>query len=346
MKLLHLKIMLKKKYKTGIFIAVFLLFTGAAPLFSQPVPGIDENIPFLCTFGKSGDISWGDDDLSQTWFFTVPADYKGKFYIRIFDPDTGGEHDEGKGEWDTKMTYSVFGGRGVDPENPANEHSRGTQPTGTYKSGTLLASRTFGADKQWDNKYFSLGPFNPADGDYNPRWGYIFKVICDGVSGDDGNLYRYYMSKESDSDVQIEGANAFTYEYTFRMWNNMQSVSHIYPFIDTGIVYVKQRNFDWDDDGRILVVSRVRRGVEVPISNEKEWSDKIIPVEPGEIRSSLDFQFHKKKTALVRNNNVVIQLENQRGDNLKFFAAPIGGVPVYNPVIKTNKVPPPGGTKK
>jgi hypothetical protein len=301
----------------------------------QPVPGQDENIEFLCTFGKEGETSWGDDDLSQTWFFAIPKDYKGKFYVRVFDPDTGGEYDEGKGEWNTRMQYSLYGGKGVDPE--VNEESRGLQPSGNYKSGTLLASKTFGSERQYDGNYYTFGPFNPSEGDLSEKWGYIFKFICDGVSGDDGNLYRYYLSREPNSNQPIEGANAFTYEYTFRMWNNTRSIAHIYPYIDEGVVYVKQKNFDWDDDGVILVVSRVRKGIKVDISNEDDWKDSRIPIEPEEVGSSLDFQFHKKQDYLVRNNNVVVSLENQRGDNLKFFSAPIGGVPVYEPKIKVVK---------
>jgi hypothetical protein len=42
----------------------------------------------------------------------------------------------------------------------------------------------------------------------------------------------------------------------------------------------------------------------------------------------------------VKNNNVVLSLENQRGDNLKFFSAPIGGVPVYIPKVAINKKKP------
>jgi len=104
------------------------------------------------------------------------------------------------------------------------------------------------------------------------------------------------------------------------------------------VVYVKQKNFDWDDDGTILVVSRVRKGITVPISSENDWAESRIRVEPAEINSSLDFQFHKKQEFLVRNNNVVISLENQRGDNLKFFSAPIGGVPVYDPKIGVRQI--------
>jgi len=315
----------------GSLPVILMSLFGLQDIYSQPVPGQDENIPFLVTFGKDGETSWGDDDFSQTWFFAIPKDYKGRFYIRVFDPDTGGENDEQKGEWNTRTLFSVYGGKGVDPE--INEDSRGIQPTGTYKSGTLLASRIFGNDRQYDNKYYTFGPFNPSEGDFSEKWGYLFKVIADGISGDDGNLYRYFLSREPNSDVPIEGANAFTYEYTFRMWNNTKSVSHIYPFVDEGVIYVKQKNFDWDDDGTILVVSRVRKGITVPISNEDNWVESRIGVEPEEVNSSLDFQFHKKQESLVRNNNVVVSLENQRGDNLKFFSAPIGGVPVYQAKI-------------
>ena len=201
-----------------------------------------------------------------------------------------------------------------------------------------MATRTFGSEDRFDNKYYTFGPFNPSEGDFSERWGYIFKFICDGVSGDDGNLYRYFLSREPNNDVPIEGANAFTYEYTFRMWNNVKSVAHIYPYIDQDVTYVKQKNFDWDDDGSILIVSRVRKGVTVDISQEDDWRESRIPIEPEEIGSSLDFQFHKKQEFLVRNNNVVVSLENQRGDNLKFFSAPIGGVPVYQSKILVRKI--------
>lgn len=322
-----------------ICLTVLAVALGSWPeMKGQPVPGTDERIPFLVTFGKNGDISWGDDDFSQTWFFAIPKDYKGKFYIRVFDPDTGGENDEGKGPWDTKMQYSLYGGKGVDPELEANQDSRGITPTGNYKSGNLITQKVFGNDRQWDNKYYTFGPFNPTEGDYNERWGYIFKFICDGISGDDGNLYRYFLSREPNSDVPIEGANAFTYEYTFRMWNDVSSVSHIYPYIEPGVAYVVVHNFDWDYDGEILVVSKARQGIKVPISTQANWVDYKIPIDPEEINSSLDFQFHKFKPELIRNNNVVLRLENQRGDNLKFFSSPIGGVPVYKPKVKVTNL--------
>jgi len=236
------------------------------------------------------------------------------------------------------ITMVIYGGKGVDPE--INEESRGLDNGLNYKGGNLLASRVFGSEAQYDNKYYTFGPFNPSEGDYNEKWGYIFKIVCEGISGDDGNLYRFFLSRDPNSNLAIEGANAFTYEYTFRMWNDFKSVAHIYPYIDTGIVFIKQSNFDWDIDGKILVVSKYKQGIEVPISVENNWASSKIPIEPPEVGSSLDFQFHKRQGDLVKNNNVVVTLENQRGDAIKFYSSPIGGVPVYQPKTNITKISP------
>ncbi len=329
--------MLKRSVYT---IILLFLFTGAGFISSvsgQAVPGGDENIPFLVTFGKAGQTSWGDDDFYSVWFFSIPKEYTQQFFIRVFDPDTGGENDEIQGEFNTRCLFSIYGGRGVDPDR--NEESKGWLDGLNYKGGNLLASRVFGSEPAYDNKYYTFGPFSPTSGDYSSKWNsYLFKVVCEGVSGDDGNLYRYFLSRERDNNLPIEGGNAFTYEYTFRMWNDFKSVAHIYPYVDTGVVFIRQRNFDWDNDGHILVVSRYKQGIDIPISNENDWQESRIGIEQQEINSSLDFQFHKRQGELVKNNNVVVTLESQRGDALPFFSSPIGGVPVYQPKVKITPI--------
>mgnify|MGYP001764525488 FL=1 len=321
---------------TRLMLSMFIVILAASPgmVNAQEVPGPDENIPFLMTFGKDGGItSWGDDDFSQTFFFALPKDYRDPFYIRVFDPETGGKTDELNNFWNTRMMYSIYGGKGCYTHPEAN----GIAPKGNYKSGTLLATRTFGMDNKLDERWFTFGPFNPADGEYYPKFqSNIFKIICDGISGDDGNMYRYAISRRSDANVPVDGANAFTYEYTFRMWNNNDTsfVSHIYPFIDSGCVWVQTRNFDWDSDGDFVVVSVVRKGHVLPLSGDDVWTESKMQIQEGEIGKSLDFRFYKKRGDLVRNNNVVVSVQNQYGENLPFFSAPIGGVPVYKPRIK------------
>jgi len=320
-----------------IFSAVFLGMVSVIEVSGQAVPGKEENIPFLVTFGKQGETWWGDDDFYQVFFFSIPREFTGQFYIRVFDPDIGGEHDEIQGVFNTRTYFGVYGGKGVNPD--INEDSKGLYNGMNYKAGSLLASRIFGNEAKYDNRYFTLGPFNPSAGDYSSKWNsYIFKVVVEGVSGDDGNLYRFFMSRDPENNLPVEGGNAFTYEYTFRMWNDFRSVAHIYPYVDTGVIWIRQRNFDWDTDGTILVVSRYKQGIEAAISGEDVWIEGRIPIEGPEIGSSLDFQFHKAQGTLVKNNNVVVTLESQRGDALPFFSSPIGGVPVYIPNVVVKRI--------
>jgi hypothetical protein len=321
-------------------VCLILFFLGLLmpDLKGQPVPARDENIPYLMTFGGGGqrETSWGDDDFSQTFFFVIPEEFNEPVYIRVFDPDIGGKIDEINGFWDTEMEYSIYGGKGAYSDPDARE----TQPSGNYRSGTLLATKTFGEDNYYDNNWYTFGPFNPSEGEYTQKYqGHIFKIITEGKGGDDGNLYRFFLSTSFDENIDVEGANAFTYEYSFRMWNTADNISHIYPFIDDDCISVKQENFDWDSDGWIRIVSVVRKGQTVNVSGEDEWAEEEFNIMDEEIGKSLDFQFIKQRSPfVVKNNNVVISVRNQYGELLKFFTIPIGGVPKYKYDIKVRKI--------
>lgn len=309
-----------------VHVLIILVLAVMAKLNAQPVPNVDENIPFLVTFGKYAETSWGDDNFSQTFFFLIPKNFNQPIYIRVFDPDTGGEHDEINGVWDTRSTYSVYGGKGC----WSDEDARGTDPAGNYKSGLLLATRTFGEDPRYDNNWYTFGPFNPTEGEFTDRWdGYVYKIICEGISGDDGNLYRYFLSTEPDVNKPIEGANAFAYKYTFRLHNDPEEVSHIYPYVDDRTITVKLWNFDWDSDGFIKLVSVARKGQLAKVSGEDNWAESEFKIYEEEKNTSLDIQFIKRKNPAVINNNVVIYVKNQYGETLEFFTSPIGGVPKY-----------------
>ena len=305
---------------------IALFFIMAANAAAQPVPAQDENIPFLMTFGNQAETSWGDDDFSQTFFFKIPAGYDDPFYIRVFDPDIGGKNDEINGEFNTKMTYEVYGGEGCLSDPDAQE----TDPVGNYKSGNLLIYKEFEQDPAVDDKWYPFGPFNPTEGEWSDQEnGYVFKIIVEGVSGDDGNLYRFFLSTDADDNRPVEGANAFAYEYSFRMWNNPNEVSHIYPYVDEHTIKVVQRNFDWDNDGYFRIVSVARAGQISPVSGEDDWVQDEFQILEGEPNTSLDLQFIKRKDPVVRNNNVLINLRNQYDEVLKFYVIPIGGVPKY-----------------
>ncbi|UKN01147.1 hypothetical protein K6119_15565 [Paracrocinitomix mangrovi] len=300
------------------FIGVIITFNG----FSQAVPATEENIPYLVTFGNKGDKSWGDDDFSQTFFFVIPKTHKDPVYIRVYDPGVGGTIDEKKGEWNTKTKFSVYGGKGCVTEKDA----RASNPIGNYKSGNLLATKTFGDG--YDQKWYTFGPFNPTSGELTSKYGgYVFKVIAEGISGDDGNLYKYFLSTSKTSNVEIEGGNAFTFEYTFRMHDDPKEVSHVYPYIDSEVISVKQGNFDWDNDGEMKIITNTRFAIHLDKSGDGNWKNSEHEIKESEKESSFDVQFHKHKGKPAKNNNVSFYITNQYNETLPFYTIPIGGVP-------------------
>ncbi len=300
-------------------------------LRSQQVPAAEENIPFLVTFGNQSNVSWGDDDFSQTFFFLVPENCKSSIYIRVFDPDISGQHDEMKTAFNTTTRFSVYGGAG----SFSNPDAKGIDPVGNYKSGTLLSTKVF-KDEKYDNDWYTFGPFFPNQGELDKNFGgYIFKVIADGIGGDDGNLYKYFMSTFTDKNSAVEGGNAFTYEYTFRLHDSPKQVSHIYPYVDSKVTSVKQNNFDGDMDGSIRIVSKDKPGINVTLSGENEWANSEHKITPAEHNSSLDIQFVKSPKGIQR-NNIVMSIRNQYGELLPFYSVPIGGIPKFKarPVVK------------
>ncbi|NNE55996.1 MAG: hypothetical protein HKN32_08255 [Flavobacteriales bacterium] len=306
------------------FVLFITLFVSSLLTYAQPVPAEVENIPYLVTFGKDAARSWGDDDYCQIFFFSIPDDFNQPVYLRIFDPECGGEIDEMNEGFDTMTRFTVYGGDGC----ISNEDARETDPVGNYDSGNMLATKTFGSKLTYDNDWYTFGPFNPSEGEHTNKYGgNVFKLICEGIRGNDGNLYRYYMSTEPDRNVPVEGGNAFTFEYTFRLHSDPFQTSHIYPYIDEHVVSVMQSNFDWDSDGFIKIFSVTTLGESLSTSGDDEWKQGQYKVKPDELESSLDIQFTKDDKNLVNNNNVVFYVRNQYGELLPFYTAPIGGVP-------------------
>lgn len=293
---------------------------------AQPVPGADENIPYLVTFGSDGEKAWGDNDFCQIIFFSVPKDITTPVFIRVFDADIGGVHDEQKSDWNTKSFYGIYGGKNA----CSNPDAQKSNLDGSYDSGTLLATKTFGQNDDLDNKWYSFGPFNPTEGELLPDFGgNVFKVIIEGTQGDDGNMYHLFLSTSKTENRPVEGAFAFYFKYKFRMHDNPKEISHIYPYIDDRVVALKQTNFDWDSDGVIRVISVAKNGEMMKVSGDNQWAESRHLINKNEKNTSLDIQMIKEQSGSIKSNNVVIYLENQFGELMPFYSVPIGGIPKY-----------------
>ena len=313
------------------YLCLILLVLTGSPAMAQSAPDIVENIPYLMTFGGNASTAWGDDDFCQIFFCVVPSSQTVPVYIRVYDPDTGGELDEAKGDFNSVISFSVYGGKGCWSDTAAQS----IRLTGNYKSGYQISSKTFGIDPKYNKKWYSFGPFNPSEGEYVEKLGgRVFKIIAKGISGDDGNLYKYFLSSSSAENVPVEGGNFLTYKYHFRLSDDQKQISQIYPYVDDKTISIEISNFDWDNDGLIRILSVAKNGIKCDVSGEDNWTVRRFPIIAEEKNSTIEIQFIKNQSLQVRNNNVVIAVRNQYGKSLPFFVVPIGGVPVYTPKIR------------
>ena len=322
--------MVQNKLRIGLLFFFFgIIFPEVQ--FAQEVPSAQENIACLVTFGINGDHSWGDDDFSQTVFFSIPKSHTTPFYIRIFDPETIGELDEVREGWNTKTKFSIYGGK----DSYNDKDARGVNPIGNYKSGILMESRIFGSDAATDKKWISMGPFNPQQGEYVAEFdSYVFKLVIDGMSGDDGNGYKLFLSNANDDNVPLPGGNAFAYEYSVRLHSTASSIAHVYPFADNLISGFKIRTFDFDNDVDLKLYSSMKNGRPVSTSNNNEWSSNTQPIVEEEKNKCLDLQIVKKGDYM---NDIVLYITNEYDVPVPFFATPLGGLPRYKYKVKVTK---------
>jgi len=188
-----------------------------------------------------------------------------------------------------------------------------------------------GVDPEIDDNYYAFGPLNPLEEELVEQFkGYVYKMVVRGLSGNDGNLYRFYLSSSPRADVAVPGGNAFTYAYSFRIPAGPPSgrpvTLHLYPFANESVVSIKQSNFDLDNTAKITVFSVAKNGHEATASGDGVWANSVLPISSAEHGLSLDLRL--TSTARVF-NDVTFYVTDQYDRALPSFAVPIGGLPRY-----------------
>jgi hypothetical protein len=315
--------MKKEKLIILVITFVFYFFSLQNNLQAQQVPSLEESIDFLCTFSKEAPGKWGDDDHIQIHFFAIPDQQTQPFYIKVYDPEVGGKNDQINGVFNSFTKFTILGGKGA----YSNKQARLVNPVGNFRSGIQLASKTFSKEPDYDNKWYSFGPFNPKEGEYDSTLkSTIFKIIIEGGAGDDGNMYRLFFSSNKDQNIPIEGGNCFAYEICFRLGNAKNQTAHVYPFVDSKVVSITQHNFDFDGDGFIRLTSVSKKANELKTSKDGDWQMSKKMISPDEHNTSIDIQFVKGTN---KPNDMTFYLTNQYNEAIAFFSSPIGGVPKY-----------------
>lgn len=243
---------------------VILFFT--ANLFSQ------RQLPFV-TYGNQAAIGEGDDDFRQIFFFKIPSDEKKNLFLKIFDAECGGANDNSYGAYDTKIRYSFYGGTGVF----TSETIRSSNPTDEdVRRGNLIAQVEIGDEPQYDNDWYILSKFNIDAGESSEGYSY-FKLIVEGISGNDANVFELFLSTSEYRNYAPEGSEIFAYSPTIRLPQNIKE-AEIRFHVPKNAGRLSARNFDLEG-GAIKFETAFRSDIKLTSSGRGVWANDFVDLE-------------------------------------------------------------------
>ena len=85
------------------------------------------------------------------------------------------------------------------------------------------------------------------------------------------------------------------------------------------------------------IVSILKKKELSKASGDNVWASSTHKVVEQEKKTTLDVQFIKNKSKLIKNNNVTLFVTNQYGNMLPIYTMPIGGAPNSNYKIQFDK---------
>ena len=253
-----------------------ILLSGALIAISPGLGNVPEaradETPRLVTFGPRAQQFEGDHDFRQFIHISVPEG-SAPLYLRVFDADIGGDHDEPLSGFNTETRFSLYGDGGVprlfrDSDGVVQEAIEG-EPLGTA---------TFGSDEAVDGQWVTLFPVHAAEGapDGNRR---RFVLAVEGIAGDDGNVFEVALSRSDAENRDPGDVRLFSYAPTFQIAEEGEYAELRFT-VPRGVDALTVENFDAAGAG----ISYAGRFFSAPLtaSEKSKWHRDRVALRPGE----------------------------------------------------------------
>ncbi|WP_346910546.1 hypothetical protein [uncultured Roseibium sp.] len=184
-----------------------------APASAQQAKPID--VPLLVTYGADAPTREGDPTHRQIIYIELPDTLEDRVYLRLFDPESGGDHDLLYGPANSETRFALYGGDGAFAgDRTIGDNGEPVEITG----GTLLSEKTYTDDARTDGQWTTMALFSPSEGEKRGDKR-IFRLNVEGTSGNDGNLYGVAISLRDRRAVPPDGVKLFSYAPTIRVPN-------------------------------------------------------------------------------------------------------------------------------
>jgi PKD repeat protein len=265
-----------RRPRTGLSFALLLcagLLTAISSLAARAAEPID--LPLLVTYGLEAPSREGDPTHRQVIYIELPDSLTERVYLRVFDPDVGGDHDLMYGAPNSQTRFALFGGDGAYAGDDAT--GRGNSDA-EISGGRLLAEKTFGDDPRTDGQWITIALITPSDGEKRGDKR-VFRLLVDGIAGNDANLYGIALSLRERRVMPPEGARFYSYAPTIRVPNRstLTELRFQVPDTETGL---RIDNFD-AAHGR-LFLSTAFRSVRLKPSGQDQWRSETVELQPEE----------------------------------------------------------------
>lgn len=264
-----------RKFRS-LFSGMLLAAAMALLIFSPCVHAQPLERAMPITFGADASPDQGDNDNRQEILLRVATDEGRTLYLRIFDPDVGGAVDEIMGEWNTATRFSLYGGE-IDIRA---EYADGDNATEAEITGELLHQQDFAEDRLLDGQWFNLAEFQASQG-LEKDGDRLFKLVVDGLSGDDGNIFDLAVSVDSQRNIAPEGLEIFSYLPTVHVPKGSGRFGEARFFVPAGVAEIAVHNFDLDR-ASVWLETPFRRLDTVNASASGAWVVDKVTLDPWE----------------------------------------------------------------
>ncbi len=307
-----------KKSMKVLILFVMLLLTGI--IFAQ------ENVYYI-SYGSEALTIEGDDDYTQVFYFDIPSEYKGKFFVRIFDADCGGKNDALFGEYDSEVKYELFGSNDPFP-NPRYTTESGH--TENPENATFISELTVATDDFKDNRWYNFISIDKSGKDSSKIFDH-YSLKISGITGNDGNIFDIFVSSSSKKNVAPEGSTVFTYKPTIRL-------PKIGKFAELRFLSPKELNeftvFNFDvAGGDVAVETPFRSNLKVKASGQDAWAASTVQIDRFEQNRINSVKFSRGNEIP---NDATFFILDQNGNSIPFITPIYYQKPNKRPIPKVN----------
>lgn len=255
------------------------LLAAASSMFAMAAlfgatTGVAAEVPVSVTYGSEASTAEGDPDYRDVIFFSIPESVQGELFLRVFDPDSGGDYDQLYGEDATTETeFRLFGGDGA-----YTEAAVAAPDEAQLVAGTEIAARSFGVAPALDGRWQTLVGFAPEEGE---RVGdrRVFRLQVEGTAGDDANLYDVTLSLRERRNLPPDGLEIFSFTPTLRVPDEDQ-ITELRFLMPEDAEQLTVRSFDAANAD--LALTTAFRSAPLADSGQNEWREAQVMLEDEE----------------------------------------------------------------